>query len=323
MTLAVVFPGQGSQRVGMGQSWLSHTAAARAFAEADEVLDYSLGKLCLEGPEDQLKLTANQQPAILTTSIAIFRAVQEELPPVSYMAGHSLGEYTALVAANSLRLSDAVRLVPRRGSLMQTAVAPGQGKMAAVIGLPASELSSINREITAAQDVVLDIANLNSADQIVVSGEANAMDQASARYIEAGAKRVVELPVSAPFHCALMVPAANGLKPDLEGTSFTPTDVPVVANLTAEPYPEDSTQYPLLLHAQIFNAVRWSDTVLYLAAHGVTHLLEIGPGKVLRTLTPRISRDLQAFNLEYSDQLPALREWAAPMADNATGEAVR
>lgn len=320
MTLAVVFPGQGSQQVGMGQSWLDHPVAAQAFAEADDALGYQLGTLCLEGPEEQLKLTANQQPAILTTSVAIFRAVQDRLPPVAYMAGHSLGEYTALVAANALKLDDAVRLVHRRGSLMQAAVAPGQGKMVAVIGLPASELSSINHEITAAQDVVLDIANLNSAEQIVVSGEAGAVDQASARYLEAGAKRVVELPVSAPFHCALMVPAANGLKPDLEGTRFTPTSVPVVANLTAEPYPDDTRQYPLLLHAQIFNPVRWSDTVLYLAAHGVTHLLEIGPGKVLRTLTPRITRDLRAFNLEHSDQLRNLHEWAAPMADNAAGE---
>jgi len=309
MSLAVVFPGQGSQRVGMGRDWTLHPAAEQVFAEADKALGFSLSALCFDGPEEELKLTANQQPAILATSWAIYQVIEELLPPVAFYAGHSLGEYTALVAAGALPFAQALNTVRERGRLMQEAVPAGEGAMAAVIGLAAEQISEINSQVVADKGLVLDIANLNSPDQIVVSGDANAVAIAMEHYQGAGAKRVVELPVSAPFHSALMVPAADALKPRLMSLDFTPPQVPVIANLTVQPYPGDPAQCPLLLHAQIFNPVRWAETLHYFVAEGVTRLLEVGPGKVLRMLAVKTTRELSAFNIEHEIDREKLASW--------------
>lgn len=314
MSLAVVFPGQGSQRVGMGKDWLGHRAAREVFEEADAALQFPLSKLCFEGPEDELILTTNTQPAVLATSYAIYSAVVDELPPAAFFAGHSLGEYTALVAAGSLPLSEALATVRERGRLMQEAVPIGQGAMAAVIGLGIERINEVCKEAAVDSNEPLEIANFNSPEQIVVSGGAAAMDAARPGFTAAGAKRVVDLPVSAPFHCSLMLPAADALQPLLEELAFARVNVPVVANLTAQPYPDETEQYRLLLQAQIFNPVRWMQTVEYLASCGVTHLLEVGPGKVLRTLTPKITREIQAANVDTEQDLTGLSGWLSEAA---------
>ncbi|MCC7477335.1 ACP S-malonyltransferase [bacterium] len=331
MKLALVFPGQGSQYVGMGADWYEHYPAARAvFEQADARLGESLSSICFEGPEEALKLTANTQPAILSVSYAVYSAVADELgiraaapgSAVACLAGHSLGEYTALVVSGALDFGDAVETVRRRGSLMQQAVPVGTGAMAAVLELGAEEIGQINREVASELNLALEIANYNHPGQIVVSGAAEAVRAATPKYSAAGAKRVVELPVSAPFHCSLMVPAADGLRPSLEAWAWRPAATPVLANLTAQPYPGDPAQYPLLLHAQIFNSVRWTETVQYMAAEGVTHILEIGPGKVLRGLLPRILASgeytaVKGMNLDKLSQLDEVREFLASPAREA------
>ncbi len=319
MRLAIVFPGQGSQRVGMGRDWLIHSAAKAVFEEADAALGFSISELCFDGPEEELKLTANQQPAILTVSYAIYQVIKEMLPAPAVMAGHSLGEYTALVASGALPFADAVRTVNERGKLMQQAVPDGQGAMAAIIGLDAQKISEINRGIASTLDAELDCANFNSPDQTVVSGSAIAVEAAMTKYTEAGAKRVVPLPVSAPFHSSLMVPAADGLKPRLDALPFSTPAVPVVANLTVHDYPAETSEYPQILHAQIFNPVRWQETVQLFAARGVTAMLEVGPGKVLRALLPRISKEIQGYNIENEAEREALGTWLAGLAANGAG----
>ena len=319
MKLAVVFPGQGSQRVGMGQDWLGHDCVQAAFKTADDALGYSISGMCADGPEEDLKLTANQQPGILTVSHAIFEVVRGSLPEIAFFAGHSLGEYTALVAAGALSFADAVATVHERGSLMQQAVPAGEGAMAAVMRLDAAKINEINEAVAAERKQELVVANYNSPEQIVVSGHSGAVAAAMPRYTEAGAARVVELPVSAPFHSPLMVPAADGLKPRLDGLEFKPAAVPVVANLTAQPYPSDPAQYPLMLHAQIFNPVRWTDTVRFFHEQGVTHLLEVGPGKVLRMLTMKIERSIKAFNIELEAEHGKLNEWLAEALGQEAG----
>jgi [acyl-carrier-protein] S-malonyltransferase len=311
MTLAVVFPGQGSQRVGMGRDWLTHPAAKAVFDEADAALGFPLSELCFDGPEEELKLTANQQPAILTVSYAIYQVIKDMLPPVACMAGHSLGEYTALVASGALSFADAVRTVNERGKLMQVAVPDGQGAMAAIIGLDPGKIAEINHEVSSTINAELDCANFNGPDQTVVSGSAIAMEAAMPKYTAAGAKRVVPLAVSAPFHSSLMVPAADGLKPRLDSLAFSAPTPPVVANLTVQDYPAGTAEYPKILHAQIFNPVRWQETVLLFASRGVTAMLEVGPGKVLRTLLPKISKDIKGGNIELEADREALGEWLA------------
>lgn len=309
MSLAVVFPGQGSQRVGMGKDWLDWPEAEEIFVEADEALGFDLSELCFNGPEEQLTLTANLQPALLTVSFAVYKCIEASLPDVSCFAGHSLGEYTALCASGALRFSDAVRIVHERGKLMQQAVPAGTGAMAAVIGLGAAEIGAINTEISQALGQPVEIANYNSPEQIVVSGAAAAVEAGLPRYTTAGAKRVVPLNVSAPFHCSLMVPAADALKPTLDAADWQVPREPVIANLTVQPYPDDPAEYPRLLHAQIFNSVRWTDTVQLMAQRGVTHLLEAGPGKVLRMLAMKTARDIQTFSIEDPEQMEALDDW--------------
>jgi [acyl-carrier-protein] S-malonyltransferase len=293
----------------MGRHWLEFPEAEEIFVEADEALGFDLSDLCFNGPEAELTLTANLQPGLLTVSYAIYKCIEATLPDIQCFAGHSLGEYTALCASGALRFSEAVAIVRERGRLMQDAVAPGEGAMAAVIGLGADEVRRINAEVTNELDQPVEIANYNSPEQIVVSGAAAAVAAAEGRYTAAGAKRVVPLNVSAPFHSSLMVGAADGLRPTLDQAEWQPVREPVIANLTVQSYPEDTEQYPLLLHAQIFNSVRWTDTVQVMASHGVTHLLEVGPGKVLRMLAMKTIRDIQTFNIEEPEQLDALEDW--------------
>jgi [acyl-carrier-protein] S-malonyltransferase len=296
----------------MGLDWYEQYPAARSvFEAANARLGFELSTLCFDGPEDALRLTMNTQPAILATSMAVWESIYEDVPAPMFFAGHSLGEYTALVAAGALELGDAIALVRERGRLMQEAVPVGQGAMAAVIGLPLDDVEQTCHEVTHLLGEPVELANFNSLEQVVVSGAANAVHAAMARCTEAGAKRVIELQVSAPFHSSLMVAAAEGLTPMLAGTAFSAPAYSVVANLTAQPYPADTSQFSLVLAAQIYNSVRWVQTVQYFVEQGATHLLEVGPGKVLRTLTPKIAPQLKASNIEKVEQLDELKQWLA------------
>jgi [acyl-carrier-protein] S-malonyltransferase len=293
--LALLFPGQGSQFVGMGKALFDASPAAKAvFEEADDALGFSLSKLCFEGPEEELKKTANTQPAILTHSVAAWRDLQarfpERLEGAAFAAGHSLGEYSANVAAGSLVFSDAVRLVRQRGLFMQEAVAQGAGAMAAIVGLPPEEVEAACRE--AAQGEVVSPANFNSPEQTVIAGTAAAVARASAACTARGAKRAIPLPVSAPFHCALMAPARERLRPLLEETGFSDASVPIVTNVDARLETKASAlRYALV--RQVDAPVRWVDSVRALAAAGVDHGIEIGPGNVLAGLVRRIDRGIK------------------------------
>jgi [acyl-carrier-protein] S-malonyltransferase len=290
--LALLFPGQGSQSVGMGRVLFETSAAARAvFEEADAVLGLPLSRLCFEGPEEDLKLTANTQPAILTHSIAAFRDLElrfsERLAGAAFAAGHSLGEYSANVAAGALRFAEALRLVRQRGRLMQEAVPAGVGAMAAVIGLPAEEVEAACRE--AAQQEVVGPANFNSPEQTVIAGHAAAVTRASEICRSRGAKRVLTLAVSAPFHCALMAPARERMRPLLEAAEFRDSRIPVVTNVDARAGAGQAYLRDALLR-QMDSPVRWVESVRRLVADGVDRALEIGPGNVLAGLVRRIDR---------------------------------
>lgn len=290
--LALLFPGQGSQSVGMGKALFETSAAARAvFEEADAVLGFPLSRLCFEGPEEELRLTVNTQPAILTHSIAAFRDLESRFPErlagAAFAAGHSLGEYSADVAAGALAFAEALRLVRQRGRFMQEAVPAGVGAMAAVIGLPAEEVEAACRE--AAQQEVVGPANFNSPEQTVIAGHANAVARASEACRSRGAKRVLTLPVSAPFHCALMAPARERMGPLLEATEFRDSAIPVVTNVDARAGVRAAFLRDALLR-QIDSPVRWVESVRRLVADGVDRALEIGPGSVLAGLVRRIDR---------------------------------
>jgi [acyl-carrier-protein] S-malonyltransferase len=303
----------------MGADWYAQSAAAKAtFDKADAKLGFNLSTLCFEGPEEELRLTTNTQPAILATSMAIWDSIKGEVPEPAFFAGHSLGEYTALVATGSLELGDALAIVRERGRQMQEAVPVGEGAMAAVIGLDAEAVEAICHQMTVDYGgEPVEMANFNSLEQVVVSGAAEAVRAAMPRFTDAGAKRVIELQVSAPFHSSLMVPAAEGLQPLLSHTQFLPTQTPVIANLTAQPYPAGAAEYPMILAAQIYNSVRWVQTVQYFVEQGVTHLLEVGPGKVLRMLTPKITADIKAAYIEKVEQLEELRSWLTEARETA------
>ena len=307
--IAFVFPGQGSQKVGMGQALAAEVPAARAaFDEADAALGYSLSGLCFGGPEGDLQLTANTQPAILTTSIAALRAVTELAgvrPQV--VAGHSLGEYSALVCAGALRFADAVRLVHLRGRFMQDAVPAGVGAMAAIIGLDAAAVAAACTEAVGGEALVCEPANENGAGQVVIAGHAAAVERAMALCKQRGAKLVKALPVSAPFHCALMAPAAERLAGELAGVEVGALAVPVVTNVEAEPN-QDATRVKDLLVRQVTGAVRWEQSVLRLAAMGVTDVVEIGAGRVLTGLCKRIAPSLRLHNVETPADARALKE---------------
>jgi [acyl-carrier-protein] S-malonyltransferase len=290
-TLAFLFPGQGAQVVGMGKALVQQfPVAAQIFAEADDALDFKLSTLCFEGPEEELKLTANAQPAIVATSIAALRVLIQETGARSVcVAGHSLGEYSALVAAGALTLTDALRIVRERGRLMQKAVPVGVGSMAALFGLSAEEVSQVCAE--AAQGQVVSPANLNGGGQVVVAGHTEAVRRAITVAKSHGAKRAVELAVSAPFHCPLMAPVAEGLARVLSEISVSPLNVGVIANVTAEVNTDPACVKELLVR-QVTAPVRWEESMGKLQALGCTAALEIGPGKVLAGLLKRIASEL-------------------------------
>jgi len=294
--IAFVFPGQGSQYPGMGKELTDNfDVAKRVFEEANDTLGFDLAQLCFAGSEDDLKLTANTQPAILTTSIAALRVLQQEtdLSP-TFAAGHSLGEYSALVAAGVLSLADAVKTVRQRGTFMQEAVPVGVGAMAAVMGIEGEELLALCQD--AAQDEVVAPANFNSPGQIVIAGHTSAVERAIVLAKERGAKRALLLPVSAPFHSTLMAPAAERLKAELETVAVAPYSYPVVSNVEAAPC-QDKSRVKGLLVEQVCAPVRWDDSILHMKEAGVTRYVEIGPGRVLSSLIKRIDRSAALQNI--------------------------
>jgi [acyl-carrier-protein] S-malonyltransferase len=289
MKLAFLFPGQGSQFAGMGKSLASQfQAAARCFEEADDALGFSLSKLCFGGPAEVLKRTELQQPALLAVSVAAYTVLNGEVGEPQYVAGHSLGEYSALVAAGALDYGDALRLVNKRGRYMQEAVPEGLGAMAALLRLPQGKLDEVLRE--AAQGEIVTPAGFNSPDQIVISGHRGAVERAMELARAAGAKRAVALPVSAPFHCPLMRPAQERLKPDLDSTPFANLRIPLINNWQAHEV-QTGDEAREGLYEQVTQPVRWTEIVEYLATKGVTRWFEVGAGAVLSGLLRVIVSD--------------------------------
>lgn len=302
---AWVFPGQGSQKVGMGRVWAErYPEAAAVFVAADAALGEPLSQLCFEGPEETLQLTANTQPAILAASVAMLAACREMLPAPVAVAGHSLGEYSAHVAAATLPLAEALRLVRRRGELMQAAVPVGEGAMAALLGLDPEVVAALVRE--AAGDEVCAVANLNSPEQVVIAGHRGAVERAIVLARERGAKRALPLPVSAPFHCPLMAPARAGLTPDLEAAPFATPVIPVVTNIDARPVTTAAAARDALVR-QIDGPVRWVEVVRHLVDElGVEAIVEIGPGAVLAGLVKRIAPQVATLAINEPEALARL-----------------
>ncbi len=304
--IAFVFPGQGSQFSGMGKELADNfEVARRVFDAANDSLGFDLAQLCFSGSEDDLKLTANTQPAILATSIAALRVLQNEtdLSP-DFAAGHSLGEYSALVAAGVLSLAAAIRTVRQRGTFMQEAVPVGVGAMAAIMGIEGEELAALCRDAAAGE--VVAPANFNSPGQIVIAGHTSAVERAIALAKERGAKRALLLPVSAPFHSALMAPAAERLKQELETVSVSPYSYPVVSNVEALPCDDETRVKPLLVE-QVCAPVRWDESIFGMKALGVTRYVEVGPGRVLSSLIKRIDRTSVQNNISDIDSLKKLQ----------------
>jgi [acyl-carrier-protein] S-malonyltransferase len=294
-TIALLFPGQGSQAVGMGKDLAEkYPVARRTFDEADEALGDKLSTLCFEGPEDQLRLTEITQPAILTVSIAALRVLETRMPKPSYVAGHSLGEYSAHVAAGTFSFADAVRMVRNRGKYMQEAVPVGVGAMAAILGMEAEKVKAVCQE--AAQGEVCEPANINSPEQIVISGNTAAVERAAKLADERGAKRAKLLPVSAPFHCSLMKPAQDRLKGDLDALNLQKPLYPVACNVEAELVTDDLRARDTLVR-QVTGSVKWDGCVRLLIAQGVHTFIEVGPGKVLCGLMRQIDRSKTCLNV--------------------------
>ncbi|MGA3187751.1 MAG: ACP S-malonyltransferase [Bryobacteraceae bacterium] len=303
-----LFPGQGSQFAGMGKSLAdTYPEAARVFEEADSALGFLLSKLCFEGPEDALKLTENTQPALLTVSVAAHAVLRANGVTADYVAGHSLGEYSALVAAGSLAFADAVRLVRKRGQYMQAAVPAGVGAMAALLKMPLENLDGVLAE--AAQGEVVSAANLNSPDQIVIAGHAGAVNRAVELAKAAGAKRAILLPVSAPFHCALMKPAQEKLKVDLDATEFRDLEIPLVNNWQAREI-RTGAEAREGLYNQVPNPVLWTDSIRLLALNGVTRFVEVGAGGVLTGLLRNIDASLTGVKFGEAGDYDKLRNSA-------------
>lgn len=302
--IALLFPGQGSQYVGMGKTLAETYPTARlVFESADQALGFPISRLCTEGSEEDLRLTENTQPALLTVSIAAFTVLRELGVRPDYVAGHSLGEYSALVAAGSLRFSDALRLVRKRGRYMQEAVRPGLGAMAAILKLPPGRLEEVLHN--AAQGEVVTAANLNAPDQVVIAGHTGAVNRAMELAKGAGARRAVLLAVSAPFHCSLMKPAQERMTPELNATAFDDLDWPLINNWEAREIRTGSEARHGLIE-QIPNAVRWEASIRYLAAQGVDRFFEVGPGGVLTGLLRSIDPQLQGTKFGEATDLEKL-----------------
>ena len=308
MSRAFTFPGQGSQAVGMGQSLAEASATAReVFEEVDDALGQNLTTLMADGPADELTLTENAQPALMAVSMAIIRVLEKDggvdlAAKASFVAGHSLGEYSALAAAGSFTLADTARLLKRRGQAMQRAVPVGEGAMAAVLGLDLEVAQQVAED--AAQGDVCTAANDNAPGQVVLSGATAAIERAVDIAKEKGAKRSMLLPVSAPFHCALMAPAADEMRDALSSVEIKAPVVPLVANVTAEQV-SDPDQIRDLLVEQVTGAVRWRESVLYMGEQGVEQIIELGAGKVLTGMAKRINRDMEGISIQGPDDIDA------------------
>jgi [acyl-carrier-protein] S-malonyltransferase len=301
--VAFLFPGQGSQFVGMGRDFFDNFSIARqTFEEADEALGFSLSTLCFEGPDEQLRLTENTQPAIFTASIAAQRVLAERGITPSYVAGHSLGEYSANVAAGTISFADAVRTVRERGRFMQEAVPPGEGAMAAILGMPAADVIQACKDAAAETGLVVAAANINSPSQIAISGAVAAVERAAALAKERGAKKTVMLAVSAPFHCPLMQPAQDRLAGLLKALPFAPASVPVVVNVDAKLASDAETLRDALIR-QVTGTVRWVQSMQVLIAEKPDFFLEVGPGKVLSGLLRQIDREQKHAHVQDSATL--------------------
>lgn len=301
--IAFVFPGQGSQAVGMAKDAHDHVpASANIFRTADETLGFSLSSLIFEGPDTELKQTSNTQPALLTASIALLEAFKEKGIEPDYVAGHSLGEYSALVAADVLTFADAVSIVRARGQYMEQAVPGGQGAMAAVLGADREALGVLCRDVSAGGHVV-ELANMNCPGQIVISGVKEGVAAVAERVKEAGGKRAITLEVSGPFHSSLMKEAANKLADKLSGVTFSPARVPVVANVTARP--AEDGKIPQLLTEQVYSPVLWEDSVTWLIEQGVDTFVEIGSGSVLTGLIKKTDKTVSLYNVNSLETLEA------------------
>jgi [acyl-carrier-protein] S-malonyltransferase len=300
-TIALLFPGQGSQAIGMGKDLAEkYPLARRTFEEADDALGYKLSAICFEGPEDQLRLTEITQPAILTVSVAVLRVLETRMPRVSFLAGHSLGEYSAHVASGTFSFAEAIRTVRNRGRYMQEAVPVGVGAMAAVLGLDLAKVTAVCRD--AAQGEVCEPANINSPEQIVISGNTAAVERAAKLADERGAKRAKLLPVSAPFHCSLMKPAQDRLGGDLDALRLQKPVYPVACNVDAELVTDDLRARDTLLR-QVTGSVKWEACVRLLIAQGVQTFIETGPGKVLCGLLRQIDRAKACLNVSDDSSL--------------------
>ncbi|KAB2335379.1 ACP S-malonyltransferase [Bacillus mesophilum] len=311
--IAFVFPGQGSQTVGMGQALAQADEGVKAYFDAaDTALNFSLSSIIFEGPKEKLTQTANTQPALLTTSMAILHHFQKQGITADYVAGHSLGEYSALVAAGAISFEDAVAAVRKRGELMEEAVPNGEGAMAAVLGLDREKLAEVTAEISAMGNAV-QLANLNCPGQIVISGSKKGIELAAVKAKEAGAKRVLPLEVSGPFHSSLMKPAAEKFKAVIEGITVKEATIPVLANVNAKAMtsPEDIKTN---LVEQLYSPVLWEDSVREMIALGVDTFIEIGPGKVLSGLVKKIDRSVKTYAVSDEESclaaLEALKEEA-------------